>query len=173
MAKGRKALPTAIKELRGGSKTYHRKGNDQEPKVPGYKIAPRPPKHLDDVAKTEWRRIAPMLCDAGVMTKVDRSGLEAYCVAYATWVHATEQIQKHGMLIKSPNGYPTQSPYLSIADRAAKEYRAWLVEFGMTPSSRSKVKAAGEKEEKDPLAEFMAKGGRPYAVGGGKKKGEK
>ena len=31
-------------------------------------------------------------------------------VAFSLWADATEQIQKYGAMIKSPTGYPVQSP---------------------------------------------------------------
>ena len=34
---------------------------------------------------------------------------------YAVWAEATEAIQKFGTMVKSPTGYPVQSPYVSIA----------------------------------------------------------
>ena len=33
---------------------------------------------------------------------------------------ATEAIQKYGVMIKSPSGYPVQSPYVSLANRQAE-----------------------------------------------------
>jgi transcription elongation factor len=37
--------------------------------------------------------------------------------SYSEWLEATEAMQKYGTLIKSPNGYPVQSPYVSIANQ--------------------------------------------------------
>jgi phage terminase small subunit len=42
-------------------------------------------------------------------------------------------------VIKAPSGYPIASPYLSIANTAMAQMTRLLVEFGMTPSSRSRV----------------------------------
>jgi hypothetical protein len=36
------------------------------------------------------------------------------------WAEATEAIQKFGTMVKSPSGYPVQSPYVSIANRQAE-----------------------------------------------------
>ena len=35
--------------------------------------------------------------------------------SYAMWAEATEAIKKYGWMVKSPSGYPLQSPYVSIA----------------------------------------------------------
>jgi hypothetical protein len=41
--------------------------------------------------------------------------------------------------------------------RARESYRRFLVEFGLTPSSRSRIKTTGEKP-RDALEEFLAGG---------------
>jgi hypothetical protein len=52
-----------------------------------------------------------------------------------------EQIQKYGTMVKSPTGYPIQSPYLSIANRQAELMMRVASEFGFTPASRSRISA--------------------------------
>jgi hypothetical protein len=57
----------------------------------------------------------------------------------ALWVEATAQIQKYGAMIKSPTGFPFQSPYLAIANRHQAEIMMRIAsEFGFTPASRSR-----------------------------------
>jgi len=52
-----------------------------------------------------------------IVTNLDRAALPAYCCAYALWAEANEAIQKYGMMIKSPSGFPVQSPYVAVANR--------------------------------------------------------
>jgi P27 family predicted phage terminase small subunit len=54
---------------------------------------------------------------------------------------ANEAIQKYGVMIKSPQGFPIQSPYLSIANRQAEIMMRIASEFGFTPASRSRIAA--------------------------------
>ena len=42
-------------------------------------------------------------------------------------------------MLKSPHGFPVQSPYLAVANRAMEQMRSLLSEFGMSPASRTKV----------------------------------
>jgi P27 family predicted phage terminase small subunit len=72
---------------------------------------------------------------------LDRAALAAYCGAYALWAEATEAIQKYGAMIKSPSGFPIQSPYLAIANRQAEIMMRIASEFGFTPASRSRISA--------------------------------
>ena len=121
---------------------------------------PEAPDHLDELGKKEWDRMAAELYPIGVMTVVDRTALEAYCSEYSKWVAATLKIQEDGMLITTHTGFPMQSPYLQIANKAQAEMRKWLCELGCTPSSRTRVERAPAAEEKDPLKEFQEKGGK-------------
>jgi P27 family predicted phage terminase small subunit len=57
------------------------------------------------------------------------------------WAEAMEQIQKYGTMVKSPTGFPIQSPYLSIANRQAEIMMRIASEFGFTPASRSRISA--------------------------------
>ena len=36
------------------------------------------------------------------------------------WSEAMEQLQKYGTIVKSPTGFPIQSPYMAIANRQAE-----------------------------------------------------
>lgn len=60
-------------------------------------------------------------------------------VAYALWAEATEAIQKYGTMIKSPSGYPMQSPYVAIANRQAEIMMRIAAAFGFTPASRGRI----------------------------------
>jgi P27 family predicted phage terminase small subunit len=74
-----------------------------------------------------------------MLTNLDRAALAAYCGAYALWAESTEAIQKYGAMVKSPTGYPIQSPYVSIANRQAEIMMRIASEFGFTPASRSRI----------------------------------
>ncbi|MGB6750178.1 MAG: P27 family phage terminase small subunit [Xanthobacteraceae bacterium] len=65
---------------------------------------------------------------------------------YALWAEATEAIQKFGTMVKSPSGFPIQSPYVSIANRQAEIMMRIASEFGFTPASRSRISTPSERE---------------------------
>lgn len=153
---GRKPTPTKLRMLRGNP--GRRPLNEREPKPRADRMPPCP-KHLDRIARSEWRRTGRELRKLGLLTVVDRAAFAAYCQSYSTWIQAQEAIAKHGMLVKAPSGYPMVSPYVSIANQALKQMRAFLAEFGMTPSARSRVQVA-DPEEPDPFAEYLSRRGR-------------
>lgn len=170
MTRGRKPKPTHLKLVTGNP--GRRPLNEREPNVP--RAIPTPPEHLSELALAEWERITPDLYNAGCLARIDRAAIAAYCQAYARWVHAEQQLAKYGMMVKSPQkvitkrakngsvveeksgGFPMQSPFLAIANRAIDQMVKIAAEFGMTPSSRSRIEVGGQEDAADPAREFLA-----------------
>ena len=147
---GRRPKPTHLKLLQGNP--GKRPLNANEPK-PSAELPP-PPDHLSDLAKQEWQRMGEHLVKLGLLTMIDRSAFAAYCVVWTRWVEAEEALTKTGPVVKSPSGYPMLSPFYTVANQSLSQLRAYLTEFGMTPSSRSRTTVGG-KEQTDPLEEFL------------------
>ena len=133
--RGRRPKPTRLKMLTGNP--GKRPLNAEEPRPEA--TIPEPPAELSPAARAEWDRLAAELGALGMLTNLDRAALAAYCGAYALWAEATEAIQKYGAMIKSPQGFPIQSPYLAIANRQAEIMMRIASEFGFTPASRSRI----------------------------------
>ena len=145
--KGRKPTPTALRLLRGNPRK--RPVNLREPAPARLAEDFAPPEWLDEAAKGEWRRLAPMLARLGVLTETDGDALAAYCEAWTTWKQATQKIRQFGMVVKATREgveLPVISPYVKIAERALAHMRSFLVEFGMTPSSRARIHTAAPPE---------------------------
>jgi len=145
---GRKPLPTNVKELKGTVRKCRQ--NKAEPEYPRGLL--EPPNHLTGVALAHWHEIYPKLEKAGVVTTIDIVALAAYCKAYQRWREATSEVDKYGAVIESPSGYPIQSPYLAIANKAFDQMLKLLTEFGMTPSSRTRVSATKQQPKKTGFA---------------------
>ena len=153
--RGRKPKPTTIKDLEGNP--GKRAINDREP-VPPVGL-PDCPDFLTDEARAEWFRVASVLKEMGLLTRADRSALAAYCTAYGRWVAAERQVQKYGTIVKSPEkNFPMKSPYLTIADQSMEAMRKFLVEFGLTPSSRSRIKVPARGDGPDEFEVFLGAG---------------
>jgi P27 family predicted phage terminase small subunit len=105
---------------------------------------PEPPMELSPDAQAEWNRISPLLIEMGVLSTVDVTALAAYCECFSAWVSATRMVRKVGAVLKTKAGFPVVSPYVAIASKALDQMRKFLVEFGMTPSSRSRITASGK-----------------------------
>src|SRR4029453_1002250 len=120
---------------------------------------PGPPAWLDGEALAEWGRITVDLAAMGLLSTADRPALAAYCTAWSRWVEAEAQVRKFGTIVKSPEkGFPMKSPYLTIADQALETMRKLMVEFGLTPSSRSRIKVSDGGEAADEFDRFLEAG---------------
>ena len=136
---GRKPTPTVLHLARNNP--GHRTLNKNEPKPVVTDALPPDGFDLSDLAKEQWEHIAQHLLNSGLLTVIDKPALVLYCEACARWMDANDKIRKTGIVVKTPSGFPVQSPYLPIANKAFDQMKSILVEFGMTPSSRSKVAA--------------------------------
>lgn len=136
---GRKPKPTKLKLLQGNP--GKRPLNDAEPQPATG--APRCPSWLDSVAKAKWKNVAPELERIGVLTKIDGAALAAYCKNYSRWVAAEKVLTKLGTTYESETATGKiirPRPDLKIAEEAMRQMRAFATEFGLTPSSRSRLK---------------------------------
>ena len=97
------------------------------------------PPELGPLARQEWDRVVGHLAATGVLSHFDRGPLAIYCAAYGHWVEATDAMQKYGTMMKSPTGYPVQSPYVAIANRQAEIMMRIASEFGFTQASRGRL----------------------------------
>ena len=80
-------------------------------------------------AKERWKLVGQQLLAAGVLTEMDHTLLEILCVTYSQWRNGDKG--------------------------AARELRMQLVEFGMTPASRSKLVVSSDKQEQDEFEQFL------------------
>jgi P27 family predicted phage terminase small subunit len=135
--RGRRPKPTRIKALTGnpGKRPLNIHEPRPEPALPAC------PRELSPSVQQEWARLTAELSKLNLITNLDRGALATYCGAYAMWAEAMEQIQKYGTMVKSPTGFPIQSPYLAIVNRQAEIMMRIASEFGFTPASRSRITA--------------------------------
>ena len=157
---GRKPTPTSLKLITGNA------GKRALPEGGGVTIAiPAAPAYLSPGAKAEWDRITPHLEAAGLITHLDMGVLALWCDAWADYVEAREMIarpadQGGGWMVKTPNNYEVQSPWVAQMNRAAERMVKCGTEFGFTPSSRARVEANQQPGlfDDDPMEHFLSAG---------------
>ena len=152
--RGRKPKPTALKLLEGNP--GKRVLNMNEPKPAGIPICPD---WLEDEAKAEWERTGKILEEMGMLTETDMVAFAGYCQAYARWREAEEFLSQHGSIVRTPNGYLQQVPQVSIAQTNLKIVLKFCEQFGLTPSSRSRITANDSKAETNDEMEKLLRGG--------------
>lgn len=139
--RGRKPKPTELKKLLGNPGKRPLNKHEPQPKP----TKPRPPRHLDATAKTEWKRMAPELHRMGLLTAIDRAAFAAYCAAYSRWAQAETALAKSfrkgemPYVVTTEKGNIVQHPLVGVANKAAELMYRFLTEFGLSPSSRSRV----------------------------------
>lgn len=152
MTRGRKPLPSSAKKL--GGNAGRRPLNLREPVMPLPATDAAPAELVGDiVALAEWQRLAPLLRTSKTMTDGDSGSLVALCQQWSRYLEATGKIGTAGLVVKAPSGYPMPNPYIGIANKALNNCIKLWAEFGLTPSSRSRVSTTAPGAT-DPFAEF-------------------
>lgn len=151
----RRPTPTALKLVAGNP--GKRAINKREPK-PTRRL-PACPRHLTKSAKLAWTKLAALLDRMGVITEADGFALERLCSCYAEILECRELITEHGAAYTTTStaGERTlrANPVVAMLGDADRRFRAYLLEFGLTPAARSKVHRLDGADEPDPLDEFF------------------
>lgn len=154
--------PTRIKQLEGNPGKRPLNKYEPQPELE----RPSCPQHLTPDARKEWRRIVPELEMLGLLSQIDRAALAAYCQAYGRWVKAERGLSKFeqrfkgtnvgdGLCYQTTNGNWLSHPLVGVANKALEQMHKFLVEFGMTPASRTRISVNAEGSE-DPLDKLLS-----------------
>ncbi len=113
----------------------------QQEALPGIEPAPSSQVSAELARKRteEWKDEAGALFDQvyAELTPERRASLDlplfrTYVDTLARYLRAERDTLKYGDVIKSPSGYPIQSPFLSVRNAAAKELRSLSKQLGFT-----------------------------------------
>lgn len=141
---GGKRKPTNLHILNGNpSKRDMETRQKSEPQFT--QVAPDCPQWLDQYAKEEWERLFPELERLGLLTQADLAAFAGYCESFSDFRRSSEELQAlgpGGWIQTTETGYKQQHPLVGIKNTAKDKMKAFLIEFGFTPASRSKVGAS-------------------------------
>jgi P27 family predicted phage terminase small subunit len=134
--------PAAIKKLEGnpGKRPIQ---EEPEPRAG----APKPPADLSGEAFAEWCRIVPDLDAIGLLAKVDRGYLVAYCEAWASFNEARTEIAERGILIPGRDGGLVKNPAAQIMKDSMDAMLKFGAKFGLSPGDRARMGTAPKAEE--------------------------
>lgn len=155
MAKGRKPKPSHLRLVTGNP--GKRPVNAREPKPK--RERPSAPAHVSDKARETWGYVVSLLDDMGVLTKPDVMAVELLCEAYADYLASRVALRDFGSnyyeTVNQSGGVMHRAhPAVAVMQDADRRIKAWLAEFGMTPSARTRVH--GEvAEEADPADAYF------------------
>lgn len=156
MTTGTKPVPTEVKRLLGnpGKRALPKPG--EEPESPIVTSLPEPPDWLGEHGQKEWVRVGPYLIDNKMLKESDLVTFGAYCANVDMLIEAKLDIKKNGMTVWGARG-PVRNPALATFAAATTALRTLAAEFGMTPSSRSRIKLP--INDGKTLAELMGEDG--------------
>jgi len=156
-ARGPKPQSNVIKLLRGNP---GRRTLDLSDGVNPEVAVPDIPRHLSPEARKEWRRITKELADVGLVSRLDRAALAIYCQTWSRMVLAeqalnakrqqaveNDQDEAEAVFIQvTPTGFQRESALLRIVGKLQQDCDRYLASFGMSPSSRSRVKPSQNRK---------------------------
>lgn len=139
---------------------------------------PEPPEDLDNVGQKAWDWLMWAFEDMGMLHKVDAATCYAYCRLWSkTMAVETQQDELRETLrileenrgdLKEMSPIDRQSFFTNVVmlqkliskctDQSRSGWmaiRQYLVEFGLTPASRGRIKLTAKKEEADPFTAFQ------------------
>ncbi len=154
--RGPKTKPTQLKLLSGTARKHRLNAHEPRPEI----ARPDVPDHLTPAAQLEWDRVIEETLNLGILTNLDRGALAAYCQAYGRWVSAETALARmaekdavtHGLIIRTKAGNAIQNPLVGAANKAMADMVRYAAEFGLTPSSRTRV--AAPDDDDNPFAIF-------------------
>ena len=147
MRPGTRPKPTRLKLLAGNP--GRRPLNECEPQPVLPPSLPKPPKHLSRDGREEWLRVGGILLRSRVLTEADLTALSAYATFYGRWMQAELEIKRKGILVPAGKGSDVrvQNPMLAVANKAFQQMSQLLGEFGLTPSSRTRIIASPASDD--------------------------
>lgn len=107
---------------------------------------PSPPGDLSGEAFAEWSRIVPDLHNAGLLAKVDRAYLVAYCEAWSQFNASREHLAEFGPVTRGRNGEPVKNPAAQVMRDSADMMLKFGSRFGLSPQDRARLGKVQEPE---------------------------
>lgn len=157
---GRKPTPTALRVLTGGRpRRGGKKAADTEPQFAPHSL--EPPARLEEAERAVWQDLAPKLAELGVLTVVDELALVQLCRIQVECDELHEILVSEGRTYRFDTGQSIEirkHPAQSLWENACRRLDAAYAGFGLTPSSRTRVRI-DPKKPADPVEEWRRKHG--------------
>lgn len=153
---GRKPKPTALKVLEGNPGKRPLPENEPKPKP----IAPECPDWLFGEGRKMWDKLSPQLEHIGLLTSIDGEAFAAACQCWKTFVDCQRYLEEHGLTYKYTNKAGAENeidrPQVKIGQKALDQFRVFCSEFGLTPSSRTRIEVKTTESSKDAMEGLLS-----------------
>lgn len=147
MSRGRKATPLKVKKALGTRKD---RVNEEEPNYGEFDPKASSDIEGDAYAIKTWNRLVPLLLDQDVIQESDRIALETLCFSVADYTRLRHSLNKNKWSYTTESGVVKNRPEVTVIQQLTRIIKELSAEFGLTPSSRTKViRGKGRKKSKD------------------------
>ncbi len=143
MSRGRKPKPTELKRVQGNPGKRPLPKNEPRPTKPVKK-----PRGMNRGAKKFWDEYAPEIERLGILTGVDVSAFRLLSEHYVLSIWAVRELHEGGLIVEGVNG-PKKNPVATIFKENSRMALRYMSEFGMTPSSRSRLEVPPDADQMD------------------------
>lgn len=150
MSRGPKPKPTRLSELQGNPGKRPLNKREPKPKTPVKK-----PRGMSRGAKRFWTDHAGELERLSILTGVDVPALRLAAEHYAIAVLAAKELHEEGLTVQGKDG-AKKNPVAQVFKDNALAFKAFATEFGMTPSSRTRLKMPEDAEQLSLADELFA-----------------
>ena len=142
MGRGRKKIPTRIKEIQGTLKPERKLENEMQ--VSLVNVVPPAPQWLSEIGKEEWEKVCLVLFNKKMLHNIDLRLIEAYCNAISLHIETEQMLRDKGriQIYKNSDGtlkHMQAVPYQKIANDALDRAIKIATQFGFTPTARSSI----------------------------------
>tara|TARA_R100001594_G_scaffold120509_2_gene156114 strand:- start:273 stop:749 length:477 start_codon:yes stop_codon:yes gene_type:complete len=142
MSKGRKKIPTKIKEMQGTITPSRIIENEMQ--VDLCTNIPDPPELLSEIGKKEWYKVTQQLHNLNMLHKIDLVLIEAYCNEISLYIETETMLRTKGRIqvFKNSDGtikHAQAVPYQKIAKDALNAALKLATQFGLTPVARASI----------------------------------
>ena len=142
MGKGRKKIPTKIKEMQGTVEKSRVVENEMQ--VDLCQSLPEAPKLLSKIGKAEWEKVTKQLFNLNMLHQVDLRLVEAYCNEISLYIECEIELRKNGRIdnFTNSNGDLVRSqakPFIKIKNDALNNALKLATQFGLTPVARASI----------------------------------
>lgn len=112
------------------------------------------PRWLSKVAKAEWRRVAPLLLEAGMLLETDTAILGSYCTAYAGFLECKALVEKQGQIVMVESttrtgntSKPIRNPAVTLMLDYQRAMLAAAAKLGFSPFDRERIEGSESPDD--------------------------
>lgn len=138
--RSRNQVPRNLKILGGTSPGRDSGGRKIPPAIPFERGPLVKPEMLSPDASWMWDRVVEQMESIGLLKPLDALALEVACENFARMREAVRKRQSDGLLTANSQGV-VAGQWIGIEERAARDFRSWCAEFGLTPVSEKKLRS--------------------------------